>query len=155
MRCIELTYIPRVPPCLFLRRNWDPPPPSPASECVPPPLNQRGGTHSPAGKGVGESQSGRLEKKHSTRWLVVDLSELQFIWLDRFSKIMACVAFALDIVALWLRCYDMIGDSLSLALIRVRSHAPSIRSHRGTKVIWPDFQPMRVPEEPVCIDLFR
>ncbi len=37
----------------------------------------------------------------------------------------------------------------------VRSHAPSIRSHRGTKVVWPDFQPMRVPEEPVCIDLFR
>ncbi len=36
----------------------------------------------------------------------------------------------------------------------VRSHAPSIQSHRGTKVVWPDFQPMRVPEEPVCIDLF-
>jgi hypothetical protein len=35
------------------------------------------------------------------------------------------------------------------------SVAPSIRSHRGTKVVWPDFQPMRVPEEPVCIDLFR
>ncbi len=35
---------------------------------------------------------------------------------------------------------------------RVRSHAPSIWSHRGTKVVWPDFQPMRVPEEPVCID---
>jgi hypothetical protein len=38
---------------------------------------------------------------------------------------------------------------------RVRSHAPSIRSYRGTKVVWPDFQPMRVPVEPVCIDLFR
>ncbi len=38
---------------------------------------------------------------------------------------------------------------------RVRSHAPSIQSHRGTKVVWPDFQPMRVPEEPVCIDIFR
>jgi hypothetical protein len=37
----------------------------------------------------------------------------------------------------------------------VHSHAPSIRSHRGTKVVWPDFQPMRVPEEPVCIDIFR
>jgi hypothetical protein len=36
----------------------------------------------------------------------------------------------------------------------VCSHAPSIPSHRGTKVVWPDFQPMRVPEEPVCIDLF-
>ncbi len=40
-------------------------------------------------------------------------------------------------------------------LARVHSHAPSIRSHRGTKVVWPDFQPMRVPEEPVCINLFR
>ncbi len=39
--------------------------------------------------------------------------------------------------------------------IRVRSHAPSIQSHRGTKVVWPDFQPMRVLEEPVCIELFR
>ncbi len=38
---------------------------------------------------------------------------------------------------------------------RVQSHAPSIRSHRGTKVVRPDFQPMRVPEEPVCINLFR
>jgi hypothetical protein len=36
-----------------------------------------------------------------------------------------------------------------------QSHDPSIRSHRGTKVVWPDFRPMRVPEEPVCIDLFR
>ncbi len=35
----------------------------------------------------------------------------------------------------------------------VHSHNLSIRSHRGTKVVWPDFQPMRVPEEPVCIDL--
>ncbi len=40
-------------------------------------------------------------------------------------------------------------------LFRVRSHAPSIRSHRGTKVVWPDIQPMRVSKEPVCIDLFR
>jgi hypothetical protein len=37
----------------------------------------------------------------------------------------------------------------------VRSHAPSIHSYRGTKVVWPDFQPMRVPEESVCLDLFR
>ncbi len=35
------------------------------------------------------------------------------------------------------------------------SHAPSIRSHRGTKVVLPEFQPMRVPEGPVCIHLFR
>ncbi len=38
---------------------------------------------------------------------------------------------------------------------RVQSCAPSIRSHRGRKVVWPDFQPIRVPEEPVCINLFR
>ncbi len=38
---------------------------------------------------------------------------------------------------------------------RVHSHDPSIRSLRGTKVVRPDFQPMRVPEEPFCIDLFR
>ncbi len=44
---------------------------------------------------------------------------------------------------------------LSIAGSRVHSHAPSIRPHRGTKVVWPDFQPMRVPEEPVCIRLFR
>ncbi len=37
----------------------------------------------------------------------------------------------------------------------MHSHAPSIRSHRGIKVVWPDFQPMRVPEEPVCVRLFR
>ncbi len=38
---------------------------------------------------------------------------------------------------------------------RVRSHAPSIQYHMGTKVVWPDIQPKRVPEEPVCINLFR
>ncbi len=38
---------------------------------------------------------------------------------------------------------------------RVHSHAPSIWSHRGKKVVFPDFQPMRVSEEAVCIYLFR
>ncbi len=38
---------------------------------------------------------------------------------------------------------------------RAHSHAPSIRSHRGKKVVWPDFQLMRVSEEPVCIYLLR
>jgi hypothetical protein len=37
--------------------------------------------------------------------------------------------------------------------LAVHSHAPSIRFHRGTKVVWPDFQPMRV--QPVFIYLFR
>ncbi len=40
--------------------------PSLASECAPPPQTKGGGTHSPAGEGVGESQFRRLEKKHST-----------------------------------------------------------------------------------------
>ncbi len=46
-------------------------------------------------------------------------------------------------------------ESWTKQLYRVHSHAPSIRSHRGIKVVWPDFQPMRVPEEPVCVHLFR
>ncbi len=45
------------------------------------------------------------------------------------------------------------GEDVSLCW--VRSHAPSIRSYRGTKVVWPDFQRIRVPVQPVCIDLFR
>jgi hypothetical protein len=39
-------------------------------------------------------------------------------------------------------------------LVWVHSHAPSIWSHRGKKVVWPDFQPMRGPEKPVCILIF-
>ncbi len=40
-----------------------PPTPSPPSECVHPPWTKGGGgTHSPAGKGVGKSQFRRLEK---------------------------------------------------------------------------------------------
>jgi hypothetical protein len=47
------------------RRNWDSPTPSLASECAPPP-GTKGGAHSPAGEGLGESQFRRLEKKLST-----------------------------------------------------------------------------------------
>jgi hypothetical protein len=50
---------------------------------------------------------------------------------------------------------DSGGRGFHTIVSRVRSHAPSIRSHRGTKVVWPDFQRMRVPEELDCIDLFR
>ncbi len=53
-------YIPRVPQCVFLRWNWDPPHPLPQRVC-PPPRNQ-GGT---AGEGVGESQFQLLKKKLS------------------------------------------------------------------------------------------
>ncbi len=38
--------------------------------------------------------------------------------------------------------------------IAVHSYAPSIRSQRGTLAVLPDFQTMRVSEEPVCIYLF-
>jgi hypothetical protein len=48
------------------RRNWDSPNPSPASEYALPPGPRVGGAHSPAAKGVGESQFRRLEKKLST-----------------------------------------------------------------------------------------
>ncbi len=50
------------------RWNWDSPTPSLASECAPPPGTKvgRGGGHSPAGEGLGESQFRRLEKKLST-----------------------------------------------------------------------------------------
>jgi hypothetical protein len=36
----------------------------------------------------------------------------------------------------------------------LHSHAPPIRSQRGTSVVLPDFHPMRVSEETVCINLF-
>ncbi len=44
---------------------------------------------------------------------------------------------------------------LHIYALRVHSHAPSIRSYRMEKVGFPDFQPMKVSEEPVCIDIFR
>jgi hypothetical protein len=58
----EMDYIiPRVPECLSLRRFGSP---SPSSDCVPPPWNQKGGQHSLAGEGG--SQFGRLERKPGT-----------------------------------------------------------------------------------------
>ncbi len=48
------------------RRNWDSPTPSLASECAPPHYTKGGGTHTPAGEGLGESQFRRLEKRLST-----------------------------------------------------------------------------------------
>ncbi len=47
--------------------NWDSPNPSPALECALPPWTKGWGAHSPAAKGVGESQFRRPEKKLSTR----------------------------------------------------------------------------------------
>jgi hypothetical protein len=61
----QSTHIYRVPQCMSLRRNWDSPTPSFASECTPSPRNQRGGgsgAHSSAGEGLGESLFQRLKK---------------------------------------------------------------------------------------------
>ncbi len=66
-RIVEWVYIPRVPECLSLRRNWVPPlPPSHASECVAP-LGPNGvrEQHSLGGEGVG-TQFGRLDRKPGT-----------------------------------------------------------------------------------------
>ncbi len=49
------------------RPNWDPPHPSPPSECVPPPGTKGGGgTHSPAGEGVGAVPIRTTGEKPST-----------------------------------------------------------------------------------------
>jgi hypothetical protein len=48
---------------MSLRWNWDSPTPLAASECALPPGPTGGGAHSPAAKGVGESQFQRLEKR--------------------------------------------------------------------------------------------
>jgi hypothetical protein len=45
-------YIDRAPQCMSLRRSWDSPSPSPASECAPPPFGPGGGTLA-CGRGVG------------------------------------------------------------------------------------------------------
>jgi hypothetical protein len=58
----QSTYIARVPQCLSPRWNWDTPTPSPASDRVPPSPRTKGGTHSPAGEGVGGSLFARHEK---------------------------------------------------------------------------------------------
>ncbi len=57
----------RAPQCMSPRRNWDSPNPSPTSECALPPGPKGGGGGTLAcGKGVGEFQFRRLEKKLST-----------------------------------------------------------------------------------------
>ncbi len=68
------------------------------------------------------------------------LSGLAFFFLG--LKFGVCVS-KLSVVECWFDCY------------KVHSHAHSIRSHRGTEVLFQDFQPMGVSEELVCIYLFR
>jgi hypothetical protein len=50
------------------RRNWDSPNPSPAGECAPPP---RGGAHSLAREGLGESQFRRGDIHCGTLYIYV------------------------------------------------------------------------------------
>ncbi len=57
----QSTYIYRAPQCMSPRWNWDSP--TPLSECALPPVPKGGGAHSPAAKGVGESQFQQLEKR--------------------------------------------------------------------------------------------
>jgi hypothetical protein len=60
----QSTYIYRAPQFMSPRWNWDSPTPLAASECaLPPGPKGVGGAHSPAAKGVGESQFQRLEKR--------------------------------------------------------------------------------------------
>ncbi len=58
----QSTYIYRAPQYVSPCWNWDSPTPLAASECALP-RTKGGGAHSPAAKGVGESQFQRLEKR--------------------------------------------------------------------------------------------
>jgi hypothetical protein len=81
------------------RWNWDSPTPLAASECALPPVPKGGGAHSPAAKGVGESQFQRLEKRlalcplcgsHpylSLRQAVAGLSSIKIKFLTHFYNI--------------------------------------------------------------------
>ncbi len=59
----QSTYIYRAPQYRSPRWHWDSPTPLAASECALPRGPKGGGAHSPAAKGVGESQFQRLEKR--------------------------------------------------------------------------------------------
>ena len=59
----QSTYIYRAQQCMSPRWNWDSPTPLAASECALPPGPKGEGAHSPAAKGVGESQLQGLEKR--------------------------------------------------------------------------------------------
>ncbi len=62
------------------RCNWDSPTPLAASECALPPGPKGGGAHSPAAKGVGESQFQRLEKCFALCLLCVYISSKLFAY---------------------------------------------------------------------------
>jgi hypothetical protein len=55
---------------MSLRRNWDSPNPSLASECAPPPRTEGGGgeAHSLAGEGLGNSVNIVILQKSSLVW---------------------------------------------------------------------------------------
>jgi hypothetical protein len=69
------------------RWNWDSPTPLAASECALPPYQRVGGAHSPAAKGVGESQIQRLEK----RLALCLLCELSAQWAEQlYAFVIVC-----------------------------------------------------------------
>ncbi len=77
------------------------------------------------------------------------------VWIFFFISYKSHRSFTTAIVLKYLNSLSINTFLEEFAQSWVRSHAPSIQSHRGTIVVLPDFQPMRVPAEPVCIDLFR
>jgi hypothetical protein len=69
------------------RWNWDSPTPLAASECALPPGPKGRGAHSPAAKGVGESQFQRLEKHLA---LCLLCGEKARIFKDDIEKKLLC-----------------------------------------------------------------
>jgi hypothetical protein len=83
----QSTFIHRVPQCLSPHRNWDYPIFLSLSRkrVCPSPPEPKGGTHPPAGDGVGESQFRRLQKKLSTLSFIL-CSELTVQRLNIFLQ---------------------------------------------------------------------
>ncbi len=72
------------------RWNWDSPTPLAASECALHPGSKGGGgAHSPAAKGVGESQFRRLEKRLALCLLCAVTSHMAY---DNIHTVLSCPA---------------------------------------------------------------
>jgi hypothetical protein len=106
------------------RWNWDSNPPLAASECALLPRPKGGGAHSPAAKGVGESQFQRLEK----RLALCLLCALYYKERRKTKREGWGVAFAVVLA-------DQVGEVRSQfkekaykPTVHLHSHAPSIRS---------------------------
>jgi hypothetical protein len=94
----------------------------------------------------------------SIQWAKQDSRETTFYHLCFYWGKEPCIDLKKENNCMWERTGLIklhLIHCLHVYALRVYSHAPSIRSHRGEKVVFPDFQPMRVSEEPVCIDILR